>query len=253
MHSAPKISIITVCYNAEKYIEETILSVISQDYSNLEYIIIDGKSKDNTCSIIEKYIASISKFRSEKDNGIYDAMNKGLQEATGDYVLFMNAGDKFYKNDTISQAVTLSNNADIFYGEALYTNDEGKPLALMSEIRNRKLPAHLNWKSMQYGMIVSHQAIFVRKKLTNSYNLKYKYSSDIDWIINALKKTDVTKTQNTQLIIAECRMGGVSQQQHKKSLKERYVVLSSHYGAISNFFNHIYIGLKTFGKKRVKY
>lgn len=253
MHLAPKISIITVCYNAEKYIEETILSVISQDYSNLEYIIIDGKSKDNTLAVIEKYAHSVAKIVSEKDSGIYDAMNKGLLLATGDYVLFMNAGDKFHKNNTITQAVKLSNKADIFYGEALYTNDDGKPLALMSEIRNRKLPAHLNWKCMQYGMIVSHQAIFVSTQLAEAYNLKYKYSSDIDWIINALKKTEATKTQNTQLIIAECRMGGISQQQHKNSLKERYAILASHYGTIKNFFNHIFIALKTFGKKRVKY
>src|SRR5690606_37241543 len=117
-----------------------------------------------------------------------------------------------------------------------------------SEIRNRKLPLHLDWKSMQYGMIVSHQAIFVSTKIIEKYDVKYRYSSDIDWLIKAFKKVTASQTQNTGLIIAACRMGGVSQQQHKKSLKERYAILSHHYGSVPNFFNHLWIALKTFGK-----
>lgn len=253
MSYTPKISVVTICYNAEKYIEETILSVLQQDYSNIEYIVIDGASKDATMEIVNKYAAQISVIVSEKDSGIYDAMNKGIARATGDFIIFMNAGDRFYTSSTLGEAVKKSNKAAIFYGEAMYTDDAGKELALMSEIRNRKLPLQLDWKSMQYGMIVSHQAIFVSTKIIEKYDVKYRYSSDIDWLIKAFKKVTASQTQNTRLIIAACRMGGVSQQQHKKSLKERYAILSHHYGSVPNFFNHLWIALKTFGKKRVKY
>lgn len=253
MSYTPKISVVTICFNAEKYIEETIQSVLHQDYSNIEYLIIDGASKDTTMQIVNKYSSKISFILSEKDTGIYDAMNKGIAHATGEFIIFMNAGDRFYTSTSVREAVKKSNKAAIFYGEAMYTDDTGKELALMSEIRNRKLPMQLDWKSMQFGMIVSHQAIFVSTHIIDKYNLQYRYSSDIDWLIRALKKVNPSQTQNTGLIIAACRMGGASQQQHKKSLQERFNILASHYGTIPNFFNHLYIALKTFGKKRVKY
>ena len=118
-----KVSIITVCYNSEKTIEETIQSVIAQDYSNIEYIIIDGCSSDNTMQIAEKYSGSISKKFSEPDKGLYDAMNKGINAATGDIIGILNSDDIFYTNSIISDIVNLFDRdvtIDAVYGNISY-------------------------------------------------------------------------------------------------------------------------------------
>src|SRR5699024_3733405 len=111
----PKISIITVVFNNAKDIEYTIQSVLNQSYEHVEYIIIDGLSTDGTLDILNKYRAQIDILISEKDKGIYDAMNKGLEQATGDYVLFLNSGDAFYDKNTLSEVFTDSAGADIYY------------------------------------------------------------------------------------------------------------------------------------------
>ena len=123
----PTFSIITVTYNAGKVLEDTIQSVISQTYRNVEYIIVDGNSKDNTLEIIGKYPKHVSKMVSEPDKGLYDAMNKGIRMATGDYLCFLNAGDKFHEKETLQQiAETLKDKdlPDVIYGETAIV-DEG--------------------------------------------------------------------------------------------------------------------------------
>jgi len=148
----PKLSIITIVYNNMHHIERTMLSILYQTYPNIENIIIDGLSTDGTVDIIKKYESRISKFISEKDNGIYDAMNKGLALATGDYVLFMNSGDEIYTKDTIANVFASAEDADIYYGETEMINDNGQSLGQ----RRHKAPKQLNWRSFKYGMSVSH-------------------------------------------------------------------------------------------------
>ncbi len=119
-HLHPKFSIITVTYNAGKVLEDTIQSVITQTYKNMEYILVDGGSTDNTLSIINQYRSMIQQVISEPDRGLYDAMNKGIKMATGDYICFLNAGDAFHEDDTLQQMVhSLTENAlpDVLYGE----------------------------------------------------------------------------------------------------------------------------------------
>ena len=124
----PRLSVITVVFNNVKDIERTMLSVLNQTYTNIEYIIIDGGSNDGTLELIDKYKDRITKIISEKDNGIYDAMNKGLTLATGEYVLFMNSGDEIYARDTVEKVFDSAPDADIYYGETEMCDENWRSL-----------------------------------------------------------------------------------------------------------------------------
>ena len=137
----PKLSVTTIVYNNVKDIERTMLSVINQTYTNIEYIIVDGLSTDGTIKVINRYSPNISKLISEKDDGIYDAMNKGLAAATGDYVLFMNSGDEFFARDTVAQVFASAPDADIYYGETEMIN-RSEERRVGKECRSRWSPYH---------------------------------------------------------------------------------------------------------------
>ena len=186
-HPTPKFSIITVTYNAEAVLEDTIQSVISQTYHHVEYIIVDGASKDGTLSIIDRYRDRITRIVSEPDKGLYDAMNKGIRLATGDYLCFLNAGDSFHEDDTLQQMVrSISGNElpDVLYGETELVDKEGH------FIRMRRLaaPEVLTWRSFKQGMLVCHQAFFAKASLVEPYDLQYRFSADFDWCIRVMKK-----------------------------------------------------------------
>ena len=231
----PKLTIITIVYNNVRDIERTINSVINQTYKKIEYIIIDGKSTDGTLDIVEKYSNQISKIVSEPDKGIYDAMNKGLALATGDYVLFMNSGDEIYNEHTVQEVFDSSPGADIYYGETEMYNDNWESLGR----RRHEAPEQFDWNSFKYGMNISHQAIYIRKSILTPYDLKYKYSSDIDWIIKAAKKS--SNIVNVHRYVAKYLVGGMSKKKHRESLKERFQIFTKYYGLIPNIFNHVII------------
>ena len=244
--STPKISIITIVYNNVKDIEYTILSVLNQTYQHIEYIIIDGASNDGTLDVINSYRGSIDVVISEKDKGIYDAMNKGLALATGDYVLFLNSGDELYDNNTIQTIVDKGNNADIIYGETKLVDENRKIVG----DRRHKAPETFDWKSFKYGMNVCHQAIYVKKEIASPYDLNYQLSADIDWVIRAAKKAK--SSQNVNTYVARYLVGGMSQKRHKQSLKERFDIFKKHYGTVSNWFNHGIIALRLI-KHRIRH
>jgi glycosyltransferase involved in cell wall biosynthesis len=212
----PKLSVITVVYNNVQDIERTMLSVLGQTYNNIEYIIIDGLSTDGTLAVINKYRDSINKFLSEKDKGIYDAMNKGLAMASGDYVIFMNSGDEFYDVETVAAVFATANDADIYYGETEMIAGDGQSLGQ----RRHKAPTQFTWKGFKYGMSISHQAIYIRRMLTEPYDNKYQLSADIDWIIRAAKKA--SKIVNVNRYVAKYLVGGMSKKKHRQSLQERF-------------------------------
>ncbi|WP_343531041.1 glycosyltransferase family 2 protein [Pedobacter sp.] len=231
----PKLSVITIVYNNVKDIERTMLSVLNQSYPNIEYVVVDGASNDGTLEVIKKYENRIAKLISEKDNGIYDAMNKGLELATGDYVLFMNSGDEIYELETVEKIFATAPNADIYYGETEMYDENWQNLGR----RRHQAPEHFTWESFKYGMSISHQAIYIKRSLTEPYNLQYRYSSDIDWIIKIAKKA--SSIVNTHLYVAKYLVGGMSKKKHRESLKERFQILSHYYGLVSNIINHIVI------------
>jgi glycosyltransferase involved in cell wall biosynthesis len=231
----PKISIITVVYNGVTLIERTIRSVLAQTYSNIEYIIIDGASTDGTLLLVEEYESKIALIHSGKDEGIYDAMNKGLKDASGDYVLFLNAGDELYSEKTIEDVFKVAINADVYYGNTAIVNDNGDVLG------DRRLspPEKMTWKSLKFGMCVSHQSFIARRLLCDFYNPSYRISADIDWVINVLKQSD--KIVNTHLYISKFLEGGASNRHRKKALLERFLIMIKHYGFFQTIINHIII------------
>ncbi len=171
-----KISIITVIYNAEKYIEETMQSVFNQTYKNIEYIIIDGGSTDKSMEIVNKYKERIDIIMSESDKGIYDAMNKGIKLASGDIINLLNAGDLYSNDECVSIVMQLFNNSttSCVYGKARVICEDGMPLK-----RNGKevILGNLNFGFMK----LSHQALFYKKslhKLVGFYDLKFKLVAD---------------------------------------------------------------------------
>ena len=243
----PKFSVITVTYNAGKVLEDTIQSVVFQTYRNVEYIIVDGNSKDNTLEIVDKYRDRISQVISEPDKGLYDAMNKGILLATGDYLCFLNAGDEFHDNETLQKIVhTLKGMElpDVIYGETAIVDEEGHFL----HMRRLSTPQTLTWKSFKQGMLVCHQAFFARRELAvqHPYDLKYRFSADFDWCIRIMKKAKCL--HNTQLTIIDYLNEGMTTRNHKASLKERFRIMAKHYGWISTILHHGWFVIRFFYK-----
>ncbi len=231
----PVLSVITVVYNNAEHIERTLLSVINQTYDHIEYIVIDGGSTDGTLAIIKKYASSIQRLVSEPDKGIYDAMNKGLALATGDYVLFMNSGDEIYAADTVASVFATAPDADIYYGETEMINAQGESLGQ----RRHKAPARFTWRDFKYGMSISHQAIYIRRSLAQPYAPEYQLSADIDWILQAAKQAK--KIVNVHRYVAKYLVGGMSKAKHKQSLLERFAIMRKYYGLVPTLFNHVAI------------
>jgi glycosyltransferase involved in cell wall biosynthesis len=239
MNNKPSISIITVVFNGALFIEATIQSVIIQTNKDFEYIIVDGGSTDGTIEIIRKYDNQISKWISEPDSGLYDAMNKGIGLATGEFLWFINAGDEIYDNEVIHKIITENfTQADIIYGEAMIIDENRNEVGM----RRQKTPEVLTWNSFKIGMVVSHQSILIRKSVAPLYNLQYKCSSDIDWIIKSLKSS--TKTINSKMILSRFMDGGRSKHTILTNLKERYIIMVENYGLFSTIINHFRIAFR---------
>ena len=244
----PKFSIITVTFNAGKVLEDTIMSVIAQTYKGIEYIIVDGGSKDNTLDIVNKYKEHIDQAISEPDKGLYDAMNKGIRMATGDHLCFLNAGDKLHDCNTLLQIVeTLKDKElpDVIYGETAIVDENGNFL----HMRRLSTPEQLNWKSFKQGMLVCHQAFLAKRELTlkEPYDLQYRFSADFDWCIRVMKKAKCL--HNTRLILIDYLNEGMTTRNHKASLKERFRIMAKHYGWVSAILYHCWFVIRLFYKK----
>jgi putative colanic acid biosynthesis glycosyltransferase len=198
----PKITIITVVLNGQFVIEKTILSTINQNYTNIEYIIIDGNSMDDTLTIINKHKSSIDIIISEKDFGIYDAMNKGINLSTGQWIIFMNAGDIFFSNNTVKDIVMSIpiHNYDFIYGNNQVIYKSGK-----CKITQSKPIEKIN-----KGSIFSHQAVLIKSKIQkqNLYNPRQKIAADFEFFYNQyLHNRSFLRIESTIAII---EAGGLS-------------------------------------------
>ena len=232
----PRISIITICYNAASTITRTLRSVSAQTYPNIQYLIIDGASKDNTLELVRE-LAPEAEIYSERDKGIYDAMNKGLDRATGDYVWYVNAGDALVSPTTVEDLVratcTGDSLPDVLYGDTRLIDAEGHDLGL-----RRLRPTHqLDWRSFRSGMLVCHQAFVAKRSISPHYDLRYRFSADVDWCIRVLKeaKTTAFYPEPIALYLNE----GTTTANHRASLIERFHVMRHHYGLVTTVLQHL--------------
>ncbi len=237
------ISIITATYNAEKTLETAIQSVINQTYPHIEYIIIDGGSTDNTLQIIEKYKPFISHLISEKDNGIYDALNKGIDLAKGDIVGVLHADDIFYDDysiETIAKAFH-KNDVDAVYGDLEYvqSTDVSK---IVRYWQSKPFKKHL----LKFGWMPPHPTLYVKNevfKKIGAFNLQYKISADYDFILRLFSNTKYSFAY-LPIVITKMRLGGASNKSINNIIlksKEDLNALRSNKvgGMISLFFKNI--------------
>ena len=234
-------SIITVVYNGELLLPGTMQSVLNQTYPHIEYIVVDGASKDSTRQIIEDFASKMPNLRwiSEKDKGLYDAMNKGLRMATGDFVQFLNGGDHLHAPDTLEKmAAVVTSKTGVLYGETMLVNENRLPAGTMSELSTRKLPRQLHWRDFLGGMLVVHQSFIPRRVLAPAY-MEHNLCADYDWCIRILRASE--ENVHTGLIITDYLMGGLSKQRHQQSLKDRFSVMREHFGLIPTLGAHLWI------------
>jgi glycosyltransferase involved in cell wall biosynthesis len=241
------VTIITISYNAASLIERTLQSILQQTAVDYEYVLIDGKSTDKTLDIIHSYESAFRQKGisyhciSEPDKGIYDAMNKGLEQAKGDYVWFVNGGDTIaspYVLETIQQQLSATKKPDFIYGETHIVNDKG---VIMGQ-RRLKAPDYLDWKSFKMGMLVCHQSMLVKRALAPTFNLQYSYSADFDWTIRCLQAAQ--SIHNSRIVVSHFLDGGVSKKKMKASLKERFNIMSIYYGWLPTALRHLWFVLR---------
>lgn len=230
---APLISIVTITFNAEKTLPDTLKSVAGQNFRDFEHVIVDGASGDSTVALARKYNTRIL---SEPDKGLYDAMNKGLALARGEYVLFLNSGDTFFDSDTLMKYASRARlGDDIVYGDTVIVNSAGNILGP----RHYSVPEILTCNSFSKGMLICHQAFMVKRILAPKYDLGYRFSADYDWTIKCIKNAMPQKCTNLHTVTIKYLSDGLTDRNKIKSLMERYRVMVSHYGQLAAIKRHI--------------
>ncbi|MCQ2243540.1 MAG: glycosyltransferase [Bacteroidaceae bacterium] len=250
-------TIVTITFNAAACLQRTLDSVLAQTYPDIEHLIVDGASRDNTVAMAQAYAdkAKAEKgadyrvvISSEPDRGLYDAMNKGLQRASGDYLLYMNAGDSFPDSETLRHVAESIKHAApasasdslpaVAYGDTLWTDNQGNIIGK----RNHSAPERLSWRSFKQGMLVCHQAFYARTDIAKlfPYDLQYRHSADVDWCIRIMKEAEKRNLTlvNTHRIVAHYQREGQTTANHRASLMERFHVMRRHYGLLTTLAMH---------------
>ncbi len=250
MNNSPKVTMVTVTYNAQEYLEKTFQSVIEQDYPNTEYIIIDGASTDKTLNLIKKYENYIDYWISEQDDGIYDAMNKGIEKATGEWINFMNAGDTFSSTNILKNVFekeTLKKNIDVLYGGV---NIVDESYNFINHIKAK--PMNTIWE----GSYCNHQSLFIKTKIMKKYkfNLDYKLAAEKELFIKLFINKHKYKILNfpiSNFVISENSFST----KHKiiDSIEMLYI-LTKYINTPEKIFNHNhYNRLTSYAPKKLKF
>ncbi|OYU97024.1 MAG: glycosyl transferase [Bacteroidetes bacterium B1(2017)] len=233
MDQTPKISLITVCYNAGALLEDTLKSAINQTFTSFELVIVDGGSKDNTLEILKPFSKYIGTLISEKDKGIYDAMNKGILAAKGEYLYFLNAGDSFYSETVLEEIFSNPNaqNADFIYSKVETKNEptginyiNGKPT---------------NLKQFYSHYPICHQSVFAKKELFQKlgfFNLDYPLVADSEWFIRVFKDPNL-KTVFMDKVVAYYDIQGATYHKRMKGYREYIQVGFAHFPILVALLN----------------
>lgn len=289
-----KITVATVTWNPGELLQRTLLSVQEQTHPLVQHVIVDGRSADQTLTLIRQYQERNGQegrpqheiaLLSEPDHGLYDAMNKAIQLASGDYIVFLNAGDKFHNRDTLALVAQTAANAvseaaddplspispihpispitknedtsaaghrllpAVVYGHTDIVDNQGHFL------RKRHLapPRYLTWHSFRDGMLVCHQAFYARTDIAKRtpYNLHYRFSADYDWCIRILKEGNRLSLPcaDTHAVLADYLEGGMTVRNHRRSLWERYHIMAAHYGSTVALSRHASFVLRALKRK----
>lgn len=234
MNEAPLLTIVTVTYNAAAYISETVESVKKQTFANYEHLIIDGASTDDTCTRVRAFANPALRLLSEPDNGIYDAMNKGIAQAKGQWLYFLNAGDTFASPHILTEIFNgREKNHDLIYGKVITKNEPsgvnyttGKPLT----------PA-----SFFFTIPINHQGVFFHQstfKKIGNYNLSYKILADLEWLIRYFKQQK-NNAVYVNTIVAEYETVGFSYNNRARSLSETLKYSRNHFPLHITILNYL--------------
>lgn len=232
----PLFSIITVCRNASAVIGATLRSVAAQAFADYEYLVQDGASTDTTLDVVAAAGINTISVVSERDSGIYDAMNRAIRRARGRYLIFLNAGDAFHSADTLSSvaaAIQTESYPGVVYGQTDIVGADGKRIGP----RHLTAPQHLDAHSFKKGMLVCHQAFVVRRDIAPMYDLRYRLSADFDWCIRCLQRSEANVFIDAVLI--DYLSEGETTRHHRASLRERYNIMCRYYGTFPTVLRHI--------------
>jgi glycosyltransferase involved in cell wall biosynthesis len=230
MQTRPRVSIITICYNIGEEIRSTAKSVANQTFKNFEWIVIDGESTDNTLEILNEYKSHIHHLISEKDDGVYEAMNKGLAIATGEYIICMNGGDAFASNDVLSRFDQHASKSpvDIIYGNQI------TELGIITDFKN----IHLNRIHFYRSKMLAHQATFVKHELFKkfgNFDNTYKIAGDSDFFTRVFAKAPETTSSHLNVIVCVFNSYGMSSDpKNKPILEAEYKRMNSTYFTTSD-------------------
>lgn len=241
----PLFTIVTVTYNAEGVLAPTLKSVLAQTCKDYEYLVVDGASSDGTLSMVHKSAIAAMRIVSEPDKGLYDAMNKAIDMANGEYLVFLNAGDSFNGCDALQRmADAAAGYPDVIYGQTQLVNENGDVLGP----RHLRAPRRLTAKSFAEGMLVCHQAFVAKHSIMGHYDMKYRFSADFDWCIRCLKASKENRYLGDEPVISYLA-DGLSQTHRSQSLRERYEIMCKYYGTIPTAFRHLRFAIRFFVNK----
>lgn len=232
----PLFSIITVTYNAASTLPPTIASVMEQTCDLYEMIVVDGASTDGTLDLLREYTNANLRWISEPDKGIYDAMNKGIAMAEGEYLIFLNAGDRFASAETLQLLADAAMDDDfpgIIYGQTDIVDSDGRVLGP----RHLRAPEVLTLDSFKDGMTVCHQAFVALRKITGFYNLDYRFSADYDWCIRCLQHS--RRNHYVDETIIHYLREGMTTANMKASLRERFNIMCRYFGTMPTMWRHL--------------
>ena len=232
----PLFSIITVTYNAASTLPATLRSVGEQTCKLYEYLVIDGGSKDGTADLANTSGIDNLTVVCEPDRGLYDAMNKGLGLAKGDYVIFLNAGDSFHSPNVlqlIADTIMENDYPGIVYGQTQIVNADRKRIG----DRHLTAPAILTLDSFKEGMVVCHQAFIVLRKLVDNYDTRYKFSADFEWCIRCLQRSH--RNCYIDRILIDYLSEGITTSNRWSSLWERFKIMSFYFGFFPTLYRHV--------------